>query len=331
MIAALPDTVTEDNAADVRAQLDHILALYGELTEDEQGQINLSHVTKLQEALDNANAPMMVAGEINIDSSRENTLTEEAGGCPGHTFTGTAQGAMIYVESGVHNVTFSDLKIIAAAEVGIAPGATMNLTIIGTNTIKSETCAGIYVPKDATLVITDRSTGTLEVSSSSDAGIGGGAFDPSDSTGMTYGDPNCGTVEINGGTITAIGGKFCPAGIGGGMDAFSNPGNGGTVTINGGTVTAKGGVDSSGNYGGAGIGGSAGKTATSRAGSGGTLTISGGHVTLTAGNSTSYGFGQGTGRAPGGTCELTLTDASYLDSSTTLDPNGKYTVATHFS
>ena len=138
LIAALPDTVTEDNAADVRAQLDHILALYGELTEDEQGQINLSHVTKLQEALDNANAPMMVAGEINIDSSRENTLTEEAGGCPGHTFTDTAQTARIYVESGAHDVTFSDLKIIAAANVGIAPGATMNLTIIGTNTIKSD-------------------------------------------------------------------------------------------------------------------------------------------------------------------------------------------------
>ena len=50
-------------------------------------------------------------------------------------------------------------------------------------------------------------------------------------------------------------------------------------------------------------------------------------MNLTAGNSTSYGFGKGSGEAPTtGTCELTLADASYLASSTTLDPNGKYTI-----
>ncbi len=326
LIAALPEQVTEDNADDVRGQLDHILDLYRELDEGEQEEIDLSRVTKLQEALDAANAPMAVAGEININSTRTNILTAEAGGCPGHTFTGTtAMEARIYVESGVHNVTFSGLNITAAAKVGVAPGATMNLTIEGTNTIKAGGNAGIYVPKDATLVITDGNTGTLEVSSSTDAGIGGAVYAPD---GVSDGDPNCGTVIINGGTITATGGKAC-AGIGGGSDASYNPGNGGTVIINGGTVTATGGSD--GSCGGAGIGGSAGASASDPAGNGGTLTINGGHVTLTPGAygtdwGAAYGFGQGSGSAPGGTCELTLADASYLDSGTTLDPKGKYTI-----
>ena len=327
LIAALPEQVTEDNADDVRAQLDKILALYRELDEGEQEEIDLSRCYELQEALDNANAPMQAAGEINISQNRQNILTEEDGGCQGHTFTGTAQATMIYVESGVHDVTFANLNITAAAKVGVAPGATMNLTIRERNTISAGgNYAGIYVPKDATLVITNGSTGTLEVSSPADAGIGGAWTAPDN----TNGDVDCGTVVINGGTITAAGGgsNSVSAGIGG-SGGDDTPGNGGTVIINGGTVTATGGSESAGYYGGAGIGGSS----NGESGNGGTLTISGGHVTLAPGAhntqwGTAYGFGRGscTPNASTGTCELTLADASYLDSGTTLDPKGKYTI-----
>ena len=57
LIAVLPDAadITEDNAEEVRAQLEEILALYRELTEDEQGQIDLSRCYVLQEALDETN------------------------------------------------------------------------------------------------------------------------------------------------------------------------------------------------------------------------------------------------------------------------------------
>ena len=75
LIAALPDKVTEDNADEVRAQLDHILALYGELTEDEQEEIDLSRVTKLQGALDNANAPMMADGRTERQDTDEASVT----------------------------------------------------------------------------------------------------------------------------------------------------------------------------------------------------------------------------------------------------------------
>ena len=326
LIADLPDKVTEDNGSEVRAQLDEILALYRELDEDEQGQIDLSRIYALQGALDAANAPVQAAEEITIYNSTEKILSEETGGCLGHTFTGTAQRTTIYVESGTHNVTFSSLNILSA-NVGIAPGATMNLTIEGANTIQaSSNLAGIYVPAGATLII--NGPGSLDVSGDGNAGIGGADNVPGENG--SEGDPNCGTVVINGGTITATGGSRC-AGIGGGIDAGDyNPGNGGNVTINGGTVTATGGSD--GSYGGAGIGGAGGvddKYGELVSGSGGTLTINGGKVTLKAGQYNpqypAYGFGQGSGSAPGGTCELTLADASYLTVDS-LDPNGKYTI-----
>lgn len=75
LIAALPDTVTEDNAADVRAQLDKILALYREMNEDEQGQLDLSRVTELQGALDAANAPMTAEGRTERLDTDEASVT----------------------------------------------------------------------------------------------------------------------------------------------------------------------------------------------------------------------------------------------------------------
>ena len=240
LIAALPDKVTEDNAEDVRAQLEEILVLYGELNEDEQEEIDLSRCYELQEALDNANAPVQTAEEINISQTLKNILTAEDGGCPGHTFTGTGQAVMISVESGTHNVTFSGLNIFEAAYVGIAPNATMNLTLEGSNTIKGSEC-GIYVPKGATLVITAESAGSLDVSGPYSAGIGGSLYDLNSNDG----DIDCGTVIINGGNITATGGSagYASAGIGGAAGDFTNDGKGGNITINGGKVVAKGGFD----------------------------------------------------------------------------------------
>ena len=275
LIAALPDKVTEDNAEDVRAQLEEILVLYGELNEDEQEEIDLSRCYELQEALDNANAPVQTAEEINISQTLKNILTAEDGGCPGHTFTGTVHAAMISVESGTHNVTFSGLNIFDAAYVGIAPNATMNLTLEGSNTIKGSEC-GIYVPKGATLVITAESAGSLDVSGPYSAGIGGSFYDLNNNDG----DIDCGTVIINGGNITATGGSRS-AGIGGATGDNTNDGKGGNITINGGKVVANGGSDAPG------IGGS------TEASSDGLLTLSSANVldsntTLGSNNGTYY-------------------------------------------
>ena len=72
LIAVLPDvgSITEENAEDVRAQLEEILALFEELTEEEQEQIDLSRCYELQEALDGAKTPVP-AEEILTDAVAE--------------------------------------------------------------------------------------------------------------------------------------------------------------------------------------------------------------------------------------------------------------------
>ncbi len=241
LIAALPDKVTEDNADEVRAQLDEILALYRELTGDEQEQIDLSRVYELQGALDEANDPTPLStGDVDLCSTNTVTLTEAecSGGCQGHKITQSYTQivrAKILVESGTHNITFSGLNLSPAA-VGIMPGGTMNLTLVGTNKIVGSDC-GFYVPVGATLVITEQSTGSLDISLGSyatAAGIGGAYYDPNGNDG----DFSCGMVVINGGTITAAG-RDDSAGIGGASYA-PNFGNGGNITITGGHVTATG-------------------------------------------------------------------------------------------
>ncbi len=241
LIAALPDDVTSDNADDVWGQLDEILALYRELTGDEQEQIDLSRVYELQGALDEANDPTPLStGDVDLYSTNTVTLTEAecSGGCQGHKITQSYTqivGAKILVESGTHNITFSGLNLSSAA-VGIMPGGTMNLTLVGTNKIVGSGC-GFYVPVGATLVITEQSTGSLDISltnSTTAAGIGGAYYDPNGNVG----DFSCGMVVINGGTITAAGRDYS-AGIGGASYAL-NFGNGGNITITGGHVTATG-------------------------------------------------------------------------------------------
>ena len=241
LIAALPDKVTEDNAEDVRGQIDKILALFGELTEDEQEQIDLSRVYELQGALDEANDPTPLStGDVDLYSTYTVTFTEAecSGGCQGHKITQSytqIEGAKILVESGTHNITFSGLNLRSAA-VGIMPGGTMNLTLVGTNKIVGSG-RGFYVPVGATLVITEQSTGSLDISltnSTTAAGIGGAYYDPNGNDG----DFSCGMVVINGGTITAAG-RDDSAGIGGASYA-PNFGNGGNITITGGHVTATG-------------------------------------------------------------------------------------------
>ena len=243
LIAALPDEVTADNAEDVRARLDEILALYTELDEEEQEQINLSRCYALQEALDEANTPMpLVPGDFDLSQNKTVKLTAEDCGdnCLGHTITykGTLPalgGATILVVSGNHNITFSGLNL-TTAHVGVMPDATMNLTLTGENTIKAATgFAGIYVPVNATLII--GGDGSLNVSGDNGAGIGGTYYVPDGSS--TLGDTSCGEVIINSGTIIASGGALC-AGIGGITGDGSVPvGSGGIVIINGGKVTAK--------------------------------------------------------------------------------------------
>ncbi|HEX2985624.1 MAG TPA: cadherin-like beta sandwich domain-containing protein [Caproiciproducens sp.] len=161
-----------------------------------------------------------------------------------------------------------------ACAFSIAKGARVNLTLEGQNMLKSgQTCAGLEVPgdssapedpaKNASLTITADSTGMLTATGGEfGAGIGGNK------------NGTCGSITINGGTITATASGSGGAGIGGG--AYSNGNN---IMINGGTVTAIG------RDGGAGIGGGG-------YGTGGTITVTGG-IIMATGRGGGAGIGGG--------------------------------------
>ena len=236
----------------------------------------------------------------------------------------------IVVSSGVTaDITLDNTKIDVSSAPDVCAfdttGATVNLTLTGTNTLKSgDNRAGLEVPSGAALTVTAQSTGTLTVTGgTSGAGIGGGY------------QADCGTVTILGGDITAVGMHTDSdenvgggAGIGGGGcgDSTSSPGgNGGTVVIDGGTVHATGGACAAGIGGGAAwsSGGNAGsiaiKSGTVMAtgtlggagigggwhGGGGSITISGGDVTANGSGDEHPMFGECGGAGIGGGTQAT--------------------------
>jgi len=146
--------------------------------------------------------------------------------------------------------------------------------------------AGLYVSPSATLKINGGASDVLAATGGCySAGIGG-SYIVSSPVATARLQNAAGTIEINGGTVSAYSARtsttFGGAGIGGGKG-----GNGGNISINNGTVTASTYWSSSTVYAtGAGIGGG-------QEGAGGTITISGGTVTAHGGQS-GAGIGGGT-------------------------------------
>ena len=78
LIDKLPLSVTPDNRSQVEGQLITILALYTELTGDEQEQLDLSRCFDLQAQLDAANTPMLLDdGDRDFDEDQLLELTED--------------------------------------------------------------------------------------------------------------------------------------------------------------------------------------------------------------------------------------------------------------
>ena len=212
----------------------------------------------------NLNEPLI------IDSGNVNQLN-------GKTITGsycpsTRPNNSRYIKGGITidnvtvNLTIKDVTIKSGgngasgwdlAGIYLKGNAQLNLTLEGKNTLLGlEHGAGIEVEKEATLVITENSTGSLKAvgGACGAAGIGGKAG----STGYEGANEEYGTgkIIIKGGTIEAEGGAYWVytynyhggAGIGTGLYGI-----GGTIKILGGRITAEGGRET-----GAGIGGGAG-------------------------------------------------------------------------
>ncbi len=291
LIATLPDKVTEDNADEVRAQLDEILALFSVLTEDEQEQIDLSRCYELQGALDGANDPAPITESVEYQEASwdGSQVTYES-----KTETCTL------VENSAEAVTWTAGWYAVSGTVTIDQPITVNgeVHLILTDGCDLTAAKGIVVTTGNSLTIYAQSggTGTLNATgttdSSNNASAGIGSSTSSDS----------GAITIHGGVINATGGStgsngYGGAGIGGGTSKFANGGNSGTIIIYGGTVTANSGA---GRIIGAGIGGGGGGGDAGGAGS--NITIYGGSVTAasTGTQSGSAGIGGGFGLRGGG-------------------------------
>ena len=181
----------------------------------------------------------------------------------GYSITGTTTAYTVTVNGGTHNITLDNVNIApeAASPVSVASGAALNLTLAGDNTLtggkyeygsESIGYAGIHVPTGASLSIGGTGTltaqgGTYWYSAPQQAifynasGIGGNAVCSAE-------DAGAGTITINGGMITAVGGdldNYAAPSIGGGYcydsNAYKSVAYDGTCTavnITGGVVKA---------------------------------------------------------------------------------------------
>ena len=234
LIAALPGKVTEDNADNVRAQLDHILALYGELSWEEQEQIDLSRVYELQGALDGANAPMPLTGAVSYVDA-DGTTRQSPEDCTVLTaeMAGTELSGGWYVAQGDVNVDSNLFTFTGDAYLILSDGCNL------TGTIYAKGNLTIYAQSGGSGSLTaTRGSGTDPHALNSDQTItiNGGRITATGSDCAAIGGANQknGAVVINGGTVTAStsGSARCGAAIGGGA------GGDGLVTINGGRVNA---------------------------------------------------------------------------------------------
>jgi len=256
-----------------------------------------------------------------INSSNKSTYNNKSitGTVPSSSYTGQhgnfiSQGAIV-VDGIELNLTidgftvdysaFNTSATTRASGISLVNGATLHLTLKGTNTLKGGYGgAGIAVPNGCTLEITAASTGSLTATGGDEMGGGAGIGSIGNSNKTNQGSnmlfpQGCGTITINGGTITAQGGtwhQYYDAGGGAagiGSSEFSGASTSasfgsttyinnitGSITINGGTINATGGA------GAAGIGG--GTAGTVQA-----ISIKGGQVIVTRGSDNAAAIGTG--------------------------------------
>ncbi len=208
---------------------------------------------------------------------------------------GTSTGNSIWFynaessSAGAINITLENVNISPTSGISFCLdyNTTVNLTLVGINIIKgTDHYAGIKLGESSTLIITKASTGSLDVTGGNEgAGIGGDYASPCSQ----------GTLVIEGGTVTAQGGKYAP-GIGGGLTS-SNNSTSGPVIITGGTVNATGGQYAAG----IGIGG----MDTYAIAGAGMVYISGGTVTANGGQLGGAGIGGGYYSASAGMIVIT--------------------------
>lgn len=244
----------EEYSLGEEAELPEICVLVGEM----------QLVTLAGEECNLNNSPLVINGR-NVDQFNGKTITGSY--CPSirpRDFLDIKGG--ITIDNVTVNLTIKDVTIKSGGDgargwdlagIYLKGNAQLNLTLKGTNTLVGlDEGAGIEVEKDATLVITEQSKGSLQAVGGAYGAAGIGGKGTTETTSDKGADKKCrtGTIIIKGGSITAEGGAYqIPTSmdyLGGAGIGTGRYGIGGTIKILGGTITAEGGKQT-----GAGIGG----------------------------------------------------------------------------
>ena len=242
LIAVLPDAadITEDNAEEVRAQLEEILALYRELTEDEQGQIDLSRCYVLQEALDETNMSMLA--ESHTDRQEEDVVSVTVDSTT--TYYADISEAWTAATAAASPVTVTLLGDVTSSK-RLDVGEGCDITITSIRPENKLLCTDIWeafqVKEGGRLVIED---GTFEATSTS--GVGHACVAVRGGEAVIKGGTYLATtwsssaLHIGGGKLEISGGLFESFDAVSGKSSMALFHVSGEVNISGGTFRAKG-------------------------------------------------------------------------------------------
>ena len=164
----LPRSVTPDNKSQVEDQLNAILALYTELTDGEQAQLDLSRCFDLQAQLDAASTPVLIDG-----GAQDPVVKEEL--AENRTVQKSLEVKTEYMFD-THEYSFTASKTTAIIVLG-----TGTLYLKG-SAVTSKSGAGVEVQNGGTLIVEDSNlvvsgkTYGLDIASGAAAELSGGKF-----------------------------------------------------------------------------------------------------------------------------------------------------------
>lgn len=326
MIDALPTAdelaaMSPEDRQTVYEQVQAAYDAYNALTDEQKEQITGAEVFNDLFAAFNGMAMPLDTGDFNVSGGNEGTdysysdgvLTINNGADLTISTSSQTRERTVVAANATATITLNNVNIKGSdgdssndAQSAIDIGAGASLTLILANGSDSTLAGGdrsdsrgapcIHLPTGASLTIRGNGTLTVNGGTGNTGGTGIGGTSPSSENGE-----GCGSVTIEGGTVSVTGGTGTNghggAGIGGGCGGFGGAGgSGGYVIISGGSVNVTGGTgNADGSAAGAGIGGGVAGAGSAAGGEGGTVTITGGSVTVTGGNGDRGGAGIGGG------------------------------------
>lgn len=162
LLGALPDSLSEDNSEQVQDQLSEIFALYEELTEDEQAQVDLSSCLALLEQIDGLGAAVLDNGNdgdyiMTRDMSQATpyqVVKPKQFDTKGFTWRGTGTGdnssAIQVTGTGVLDLMGSRGSVISDKGVGVEVQTGGSLNVKGPSlTIQGKSSYALYIASGA--------------------------------------------------------------------------------------------------------------------------------------------------------------------------------------